>query len=294
MASFELDADRFVLGLARALAEERFTPGPWALRTVRDPKLRLIAAPPVADRIVHRALLDDIGPTYERGYLEQCFTCGPGAGAHQAVLAFLGNLRRYGWRSYLDIASYFPSLELDRLEALLFRRLQDVASRRLITRLLNSGARIYRTTPAQKILGPPRPGRHGLPLGSYLSQWCGNLYLDGLDQFVKRELKVAGYLRYMDDFVLFSNQREQLLEAQSAIECWLGRERGLLLNPKHRQIRPSREPATFLGYRISRSGITASRKLRRRFERRVRQAADAGEDKLELCLRSYRGVLLFP
>ena len=40
--------------------------------------------------------------------------------------------------------------------------------------------------------------------GGHLSQWCGTFYLDGLDHFVKRELKNRGYLRYMDDFVLFN------------------------------------------------------------------------------------------
>ena len=54
----------------------------------------------------------------------------------------------------------------------------------------------------------------GLPLGSYLSQWCGTFYLDGLDHFVKRDLKIAGYLRYMDDVVLFGDDREILLIAR--------------------------------------------------------------------------------
>lgn len=121
----------------------------------------------------------------ERGYVDQCFTRGPGAGVHQAVLAFLGLMRRHHWRLPLDVAAYFPSVDLDRLEALLFRRLRDPDTRRLVTRLLDTGARVYRTAQARVILGPPRPGRRGLPLGSYLSQWCGNFYLDGLDHYVK-------------------------------------------------------------------------------------------------------------
>ena len=108
-------------------------------------------------------------------------------------------------------------MDLERLQSLLFRRLRDPDTQRLIGLLLAGGARVYRTAQAQAILGPPRGERHGLPLGSYLSQWCGNLYLDGLDHFVKRTLKVPGYLRYMDDFVLFSNDREQLVDASAAV-----------------------------------------------------------------------------
>jgi hypothetical protein len=294
MASFELDADRHVLALSRNLTAGRYRPGPWALRVVHDPKVRLIAAPPVADRIVHRALIDDIGPSYERGYLDQCFTRGAGTGVHQAVLAFLGALRGQAWRCHLDVAAYFPSVDLGLLEALLFRRLRDAGTRQVITRLLNAGSRVYRTRPAREILGPPRSGRRGLPLGSYLSQWSGNLYLDGLDYFVKRELKVPGYLRYMDDFVLFSDQRAQLVEAREAIAHWLGEQRDLALNPKQGQIRPAREPASFLGYRLSRAGVNPSRKLRRRLKTRVRAAARQGDEALQRCLQSYRGLLLFP
>ena len=65
----------------------------------------------------------------------------------------------------------------------------------------------------------------GLALGSYLSQWCGTFYLDGLDHFVKRELKIRAYLRYMDDFVLFSNDRSQLVNARAVIAAWLAEER---------------------------------------------------------------------
>ncbi len=160
--------------------------------------------------------------------------------------------------------------------------------------MLNAGPRVYRTSAARTILGTPREGRYGLPLGSYLSQWCGNFYLDGLDHFVKRELKVPGYLRYMDDFVLFSDDRGQLGDASAAIVDWLGRQRGLALNPKHGQIRPSHEPAIFLGYRISRAGVAPSRKLRRRFKMRVQAAACDGDAALERCLTAYRGLLVFP
>ncbi len=100
-------------------------------------------------------------------------------------------------------------------------------------------------------------------------------------------LKITGYLRYVDDFVLFATERQRLEQAREAIRLWLAEERGLALNPKHGQLRPARAPATFLGYRISRAGIAPSRKLRRRFRRRIEQAAAEGEEALERCLQSY-------
>jgi RNA-directed DNA polymerase len=294
VAAFELDADRHIFALSRALRDGTWRPAASALRLVRDPKVRLIAAPAVADRLLHRALLETIGPTYERRYLPQCFTRGPGAGMHQAALAYLGLLRRHPWRCQLDIARYFPSVDLGTLEALLFRRLADPDTRLVVSRLLDAGARVYRTQPAREILGSPPGGRRGLALGSYLSQWCGNFYLDGLDHYIKRELKIPGYLRYMDDFVLLAGDPGRLAEARSAIGDWLAAERGLALKAKGGQVRPAHEPATFLGFRISRAGVGPGRKLRRRFAARVRAAAGEGEAALTRCLVSYRGLLLFP
>jgi hypothetical protein len=162
--------------------------------------------------------------------------------------------------------------------------------------LLQSGAEVYRTPLAVQTLELdryPLAPDCGLPLGSYLSQWCGTFYLDGLDHFVKPELKVEGYLRYMDDFTLFGDDRAALLAARQRIVDWLERERRLQLNPKRWHIVPNTTPGVFLGYRVSRSGIGPSRKLRRSMQRRLQLAAGRGYEPLVRSLQSYRGLLLF-
>jgi hypothetical protein len=134
----------------------------------------------------------------------------------------------------------------------------------------------------------------GLPLGSWFSQWCGNFYLDEVDHMIKRQLKIPRYARYMDDLVLFADDKAQLLEARAAIAAWLQSERQLQLNPKHLTVEPTRTPAVFLGYRISQAGLAPSRKLRRRLRQRLRAAAATGEETLVRSIRSYQGLLLFP
>jgi hypothetical protein len=111
---------------------------------------------------------------------------------------------------------------------------------------------------------------------------------------VKRTLKIPGYQRYMDDCVLFADEKSQLLEARTSIAAWLQEERALDLNPKHLAIEPTHIPAVFLGYRVSRAGISPSRKLRRHLRDRLRSAAARGEEALFRTLRSYQGLLLFP
>jgi RNA-directed DNA polymerase len=124
----------------------------------------------------------------------------------ELTLQYLQWLRSSDYRLGLDIRRYFPSIHHPTLCRLLFRILHDPRTQALIQLLLASGGTIYRTPLAVQVLELeryPMDEACSLALGSYLSQWCGTFYLEGLDHFVKRELKIRGYLRYTDDFVLF-------------------------------------------------------------------------------------------
>lgn len=295
VAAFEIDCDRHLLALERELAAGRYRPSPWRLHAIRDPKTRLIAAPAVRDRVVQHAVLQEIGPVFERRFIDQSFAAGRGRGPLRAALYFLGCQRRHGWRLHLDIGAYFPSIAHDRLLALLAERVRDADTLALVQAIVAAGDAVYRSRLAALLLGErrPPPGR-GLPLGSWFSQWCGNFFLDGVDHFIKREMKIPGYLRYMDDLVLFADGKAQLVEARTAVGDWLGEQRALRLNPKRLAVEPTWTPATFVGYRISRAGIAPGRKLRRNFHRRLRLASERGEASLIRSIRSYHGLLVFP
>jgi len=294
VARYGMDVDRDLFALRRELLAGHYRPRPWRLRIVHDPKPRLIAAPAVRDRVVHGALLAVIGDHFMRRCIDTHFTRGAGGGVHQAVLALLAMNRRYRWRLHLDIARYFPSVDHGILRGLLCREIRDPRVCDLIATLLESGLKVYRSPEAAR-LGLPRPGPadppRGLPLGSWLSQWAGAYYLDGLDQYVKRTLKVPGYLRYMDDCVLLGDDRPALEAARAAVTAWLARERRLTLNPKFGRIEPTSHATVFLGHRISRSGIAPSRRLRRRLPSRLAAAAAAGPEALRRSLESYRGLM---
>lgn len=295
LAAFDLDADTHVFRLHRALRNGSYRPASYRLSVVRDPKLRLIAAPAIVDRIVQNALLADIGPTYERGFIEQSYACCVGRGPHRAVLQYLSWTRRFRYRLSLDVHRYFASIRHEVLYALFARRLRDQRTLDLIARLLATGGQVYRSALAREVLGlteKPLPPGCGLPLGGYLSHWSGGLYLDGLDHYVKRTLKIAAYQRYMDDFTLFDDNRAALEEAREAIREWLRRERQLEFNPRHQTVQPTTQPSTYLGFRVSRSGLLPGPKAKRRLKQRLRDAEALGTDRLIRGLRAYRGILL--
>lgn len=155
------------------------------------------------------------------------------------------------------------------------------------------GGRVYRSERAQRVYGPPAVEATGLAIGSRLSQWLANLYLDGLDHFIKRTLKVRAYLRYLDDLVLFDDDADRLVDARGAIEQWLRMHRKLALNPKRWHVSTTRQPCTYLGQRVSRAGLSPGRKLKRRMRKKVRAAAERGEDALVRSVWSYVGLATF-
>ncbi len=296
VAAFDLDADRHIFALHRDLRRGAYRPGGHRVAVIHDPKTRLIAAQPIRDCVVQQALLDDVGGTYDRGFIDHAFACCSGRGPLRAVLCYLDCTRRYRYRLALDIRRYFLSVHRPTLKWLICRRLRDERTRRLVGLLVDSGGEVYRLPLAVKVLcleQDPLPPEAGMPIGSYLSQWSGSLYLDALDHFVKRQLKIPGYLRFMDDFTLFGGKQAQLLAARSAVAAWLERERRLELNPKRGAVVPAAQPSTYLGYRVSRGGLQPSRKLKRRLRRRVRAVEQQGPKKLGRSLRSYRGLMTF-
>lgn len=295
VAQFDLDADTYICRMHRQLRSAGYRPGPYRVWIIRDPKVRAVAAPSMSDRIVQRALLDEIAPVYERGFVPHSYAVCTGRGVQRAVLAYMKWSRRYRYRLTLDIRRYFLSIRHATLLELFAHRLRDRRTLGLIQSMIAAGGEVYRTGAAIRALGlredPVSPGR-GLPLGGYLSHWAGGLYLDGLDHFVTRTVKIPGYLRYMDDFVLFADDVEALEDARCAVAEWLARERGLAIKPRRDQVQSTRQPSTYLGFRVSRAGVLPGPKARRRLRARLQQVDSMGMERLAMSLQAYRGMMM--
>lgn len=296
VAAFELDVDRELLRLRDVLRDASYRPGRCALRIIHDPKRRLIAAPPVVDRVVHQAVVEDLRPHFDRSAIDHSYATGAGRGAHRAVTYHLGCTRRFRWRLALDVRRYFPSVDRERLRALVFRRVSDPGTRRLVDQLLHANEAVYATAEAIDVFGldadPLPPGR-GLAIGTYFSQWAGDLYLRAADHVAKRTLKVAGYLRYIDDLTLFGDDADALSAAGAELIAWLAEHRGLTLRSKEGGVQSTRRGCTFLGYRVTRAGLRPGPKMRRRMPRKLAEAAAKGPKALERTVASYRGLMWF-
>jgi hypothetical protein len=211
VAWFIFRRDAELARIQEALQGERYRPGPVELVTIRDPKRRLIARVPIADRVVHTALVMLMEPIINRSLVADAFACRKGLGTHRAVIRLMQLMRSHRYAVHLDIRAYFPSIDLTILRRLLAQRIADRRFVAVVDQVLSARSGIYDDphTRHEAGLDPdwPPTGR-GLPIGAYTSQvFAAHVYLNGLDHWIKRDLKVPGYLRYVDDMFLFGDRR---------------------------------------------------------------------------------------
>lgn len=282
VAWFLYRRERQLAEIRRALAAGTWRPEPFEILFIRDPKPRTISRATIEDRVVHTALVELMGPLFMRSLLDDAFACRPGFGTHRAVLRLHRLMQRHRFAVHLDIRSYFASVDVTTLRSLLCRRVRDARFLAVVDHLLAAGAEVYRCPVVRAYSGLtkawPPPGR-GLPIGTLTSQlFAAHVYLNGLDHHVKRDLKVPGYARYVDDLLLFGNRRCDLLRWRSEVADWLRRERGLRLKHPNARILACAGHLDALGHRIRRDDIRplprALRRMKARVAREMRRPTD--------------------
>jgi retron-type reverse transcriptase len=166
----------------------------------------------------------------------------------------------------------FPSIDHQILKAALARKIKDPNVLRL------AGLIIDHANPQEPVLEwfpgddlfTPIERRRGLPIGNQTSQFFGNVYLDPLDHFLKDRLRVGGYVRYVDDFLAFSDDKSHLARVRAEIGTFLERLR-LVLHPDKSVVFPTRSGINFLGYRVFPTHRLLARANVHRFRRRLRR-----------------------
>lgn len=300
VALFLFRLDEELAKLQKQLREGTYRPSPFSVTTIRDPKPRLIARVPIRDRVVHTALVHQIEPVFVPSFAPEDFACRPGFGTHRAVLRLQEHMRRYRFTLHLDVRAYFPSIHPEILRKILSRRIRDERLLAVVDLGLRAGRSLYispdhRRAAALDANWPP-PGR-GLAIGSYTSQlFAAHLYLNAFDHWIKRQLKIPGYLRYVDDLFLFSYRRAELHHTRRAVAEWLYKHRQLRLKHPKARILSCHGHLDALGHRVRRQGIEPLPKALRRFRHRLSQFLDplGRPPKLDLerSIASSVGVLL--
>ncbi|MCP5086181.1 MAG: RNA-dependent DNA polymerase [Rhodobacteraceae bacterium] len=280
VAAFEYRLEDNLIQLQNDLRTQAYQPGGYVSFVIHEPKRRVISAAPFRDRVVHHALCNQIEPLFERSFIHDSYANRVGKGTHRALNRCQQFARRYRYVLQCDVRQFFPSLDHSVLRQILWDKLVDPQVRWLIDQILMNGADLLREEydmvwfPSDDLLAATRA--RGLPIGNLTSQFWANCYLNSFDHFVQRELGCRAYLRFVDDFLLFSDDKAELWAWHTAVTQRLVRFR-LTIHP-HAQPRPVTKGISFLGFRTfpnhrrlkQRKGI----QFRRKYQQLVQQYVD--------------------
>lgn len=252
-AMFERVQDDELLALQEELETQSYQPGAYHSFFIHDPKKRLISAAPFRDRVVHHALCRVMEPIWEGKFIYDSYANRVGKGTHRALDRTQEFSRKYKYFLQCDARQFFPSIDHAILMAEFSRRVKDDKFLWLCETILKSGEGVLANEyemnyfTGDNLFSANRP--RGLPIGNLTSQFWANVYMNEFDHFVKRELKCAAYIRYVDDFVLFSNDKKQLAGWRGQIIQKTAALR-LTLHEECAQIFPTNTGIPFLGFRI--------------------------------------------
>ncbi len=237
-AEWMFNCERYLIELQQELVEHRYQPQPYRYFSIKEPKQRIISVAAFRDRVVHHALVNVIEPYLEAVFIKDSYATRKDKGLHLAVKAAQAYVCINDWYLKADISKYFENIDHAILIGLIGRKIKD-------PEVLNLCRIILRN----QMLSSGLESGKGLPVGNLTSQFFANIYLNGMDHYVKQVLGYKAYVRYMDDFVLFSNEPQKLKNDLLHLESNLG-QIGLQIKPRSIQINRCMQGLPFLGYRI--------------------------------------------
>ncbi|MCP4357500.1 MAG: RNA-dependent DNA polymerase [Chloroflexi bacterium] len=274
-ARFEHRLEDNLVQLQAELERKSYQPGPYNSFYIHEPKRRLISAAPFRDRVVHHALCNIIESVFERSFIFDSYANRVGKGTHRALDRCQYFARRYRYALSCDVKQFFPSIDHQILRRILARKIPCANTLWLVDQILASGVGVLAADyemvwfPGDDLLAAEYP--RGLPIGNLTSQFWANCYLNEFDHFVKRNLRCKGYLRFVDDFLLFADDKATLWRWKEAIISRLADLR-LTLHQQRAQVHPVSEGISFLGFVVypqrrrlkGRKAVHFRRKLRNR------------------------------
>lgn len=238
---FERHLMHNILALHNDLAAEAYKHGPYDAFKISDPKPRDIHKATVRDRLLHHAVYRQLYPFFTRTFIADSYSCRLGKGTHRAMSAFRQhayqeskNNTKTLWILKCDIRKFFASINQVLLIKILDERIADKRIVRLLTEIIVSFSSVGRDK--------------GLPLGNLTSQLLVNVYMNEFDQFAKHQLKAKHYIRYADDFVFLSTDREWLVSLLPRIRERLHNRLNLELHPNKVSIETLSSGVDFLGW----------------------------------------------
>ena len=289
MAEFSINIEEALLQLSKDLSSGSYAHGPYKDFYIEDPKRRHIFKAMVIDRILNHAIFRVLEPIFDKKFIYDSYSSRIERGihkAHERFRQFAWKLSRNNtqtvWVLKCDIRKFFDSIDHSVLLKIISKTIDDMK----VIELLKSIIESHTTCPGK-----------GIPMGNLTSQLFSNIYLDQLDQHIKINLKIKNYIRYADDFVILSRDKEELLHYLSIIGIFLKENLSLSLHPNKIITRKFNQGIDFLGYILFPHLTLLRTRTRRRMLKAIKilkikyDSKEISEKAFNQSLASYLGML---
>lgn len=252
---FTYNLESELLKLQYELRSQTFKTGKYRHFIIFEPKERKISALPFRDRVIHHAICSIIEPIFEKIFIYDSYACRKGKGTHAGVDRIQKFIRRANESNsnyYVlkcDVSKYFSSINHEILKKDIREKIADKKLLQLLDKIIDSSCseKYYFSNSEEQ--NAQSSSEKGIPIGNLTSQLFANIYLNKLDEYVKYELKIKYYIRYMDDFIILYESKQELHEVKEKIRLFFTSIK-LTLHPKKANIFPIVLGIDFLGYRI--------------------------------------------
>lgn len=254
---FEMDLETNIVKILNDIKNGTYKFGEYREFKVYEPKERIIKSLPYRDRIVHQWYIEEfIKPYFFPKFIKDTFACLDGRGTHLAVIKvrdYMRKMKRKYSNYYVlkcDIKKYFYSIDKNILKKILSNSISDRRILEFNDVVLDDGSKV------------------GIPIGNFTSQFFANIYLNDFDHYVKEQLKVKYYVRYMDDFILLLKTKEEAKDLKNIIETYLKTNLNIELNKKSSYF-PSNKGIDFCGYKIFETHILLRKRFKIKFKKNI-------------------------
>lgn len=246
----ESDPEKYLLQIQAMLRDRTFRNSPYEVFTKTDKgKAREIyKLPYFPDRIIHHCIMQVLEPIWMKTFIKDTYSSLKGRGIHEGVRRIRNALKDKDGTKYclkMDVRKFYPSINHEVLKKVIRTKIKDPDILWLLDEIIDSA--------------------DGVPIGNYLSQYFGNLYLSGLDHWIKEEQRCKYYFRYCDDMVVLHSSKERLSELRRSIEKYLA-DIKLTLKDNWQVFPVNARGVDFLGYRFFHNHTLLRKSTAQRFK----------------------------
>jgi RNA-directed DNA polymerase len=250
--------DECFVRIRNMLREKTFRTAPYVAMVKNEyGKERVIhKLPYFPDRIVHHAIVQVLGPIWDRTLIRDTYACIRGRGIHDGAKRIKRALHDiYGTKYCLkmDVQKFYPSMNHNVLKNIIRKKIKDHDVLWLLDEIIDSVA-----------------GDAGVPIGNYLSQFFGNLYLSGYDHWMKEMHGCRHYYRYCDDIVILGPDKTRLHDLQRLTERYWADCLQLKIKGNWQVFPVAGRGVDFLGYRFFHGYTLLRKSIAINFKRKMR------------------------